>query len=190
VTPAAVYWHVRSKDELLDGVVNQVFMNLEPPPCDSGTWVDRARELYTWFRRELLARRKLVFTQAFSKMLPYAFVQVGVAGKNILQEAGFAGADLPRASRTLYWHTFAFVIQEVGMSYSPLPTTIPKLVLDRGISALNPDDFVSFVEALPRMIEFDVDDVYAYSLGCLLRGLERDLERCKAERKPPPGRTA
>jgi len=182
VTPAAVYWHVRSKDELLDAVMDVIFAELAPPRCDSGPWTERARELLTWFRSRLLERRNLVFTPAFGKILPYAFMQVGVAGKNILRDAGFEGADLARASRALYWHTFAFVLQQAGRSNSSLPDATPKAVLERAIDTLEPEEFSAFLEYLRGRSPDDDEAIYSYSLNCMLEALGHDLARRRAER--------
>jgi TetR/AcrR family tetracycline transcriptional repressor len=188
VTPAAVSWHVRSKDELLDALVRGALMDLDLPPCANGSWADRVRELHGWFRTKLLESRKLVFTPAFRKVLPYAFMEVGIAGKNILREAGLQGADLVNASRALYWHTMAFVFQEASASHAPPPTTTPKLVLDGAIDALRPEDFSSFVETLPQALDVDRDALFRHSLDCLLRGLEKELERARRPRRTSPAR--
>ena len=176
VTVAAVYWHVRSKDELLDAVMEVIFSELAPPPCDRGPWTERARELSTWFRSLLLERVNLVFTPAFGKILPYAFMEVGLAGKNILKDAGFTGAELARASRALYWYTFAAVLQQAGTMSTSLPTSPPKLVLERAIDTLEPDEFAAFLEYLHGRSPDDHDALFQLGLGCLLDGLARDLE--------------
>ena len=185
VTPAAIYWHVRSKEELLDAVIETAFKDLTPPACDRGRWRERARELYHWFRGRLLEQQKLLLTPAFGRILPHAFLHVGIAGKNILKEAGFTGADLVQASRALYWHTFAFVLNEAGMSRSPLPTSTPQMVLDGTIEEIAPEEFSAFI-AYVRSVEVNHDAVYEFSLACLLDSLERDLER----RSPPRQRGA
>ncbi|MEP7019255.1 MAG: TetR/AcrR family transcriptional regulator C-terminal domain-containing protein [Pseudonocardiales bacterium] len=42
VTPMALYWHVKSKDELLDAMGDRFFDDLDPIPAD-GDWAERLR---------------------------------------------------------------------------------------------------------------------------------------------------
>ena len=41
----ALYWHYRSKDELLDGMAASVFEDLDPTLDDDATWQDQLRRL-------------------------------------------------------------------------------------------------------------------------------------------------
>lgn len=43
VTPMALYWHVRNKDELLEAMGDRIFDELEIPPA-GGDWLDRIRD--------------------------------------------------------------------------------------------------------------------------------------------------
>jgi AcrR family transcriptional regulator len=176
VTPAAVHWHVRSKDELLKAVVNAVFTDFTPPPCTSGTWTERIHVLFTWFRITLLNRLKVLGTPTFRSILPYAFMKIGTTSSNILQEAGFAGLALERASRTLYFHAFGWAIFEALLFGSFSPTSTPKLALERAVSKLRREDLPGYIANLPRMLDFDVNELFDYSLDRLLDGLGEDLE--------------
>jgi AcrR family transcriptional regulator len=42
VTPMALYWHVKNKDELLDAMGDRIFEALDVPPAD-GDWLEQVR---------------------------------------------------------------------------------------------------------------------------------------------------
>jgi TetR/AcrR family tetracycline transcriptional repressor len=182
VTAAAVSWHVRSKDELVDAIVQASLRTLRPPQPESGEWTGRLRELHTWFRASLLERRHLVFTPAFRRALPYAFVPVELAGTRILREAGVAEGDAEGASRLLHWHTIAVALNEAGAAHAPPPGRTPRPVLDGAIESLTAADFASFIERLPEMLDTDPDRTFAFGLDCLLRGLQRRLLIARSSR--------
>ncbi|MDI9834969.1 TetR/AcrR family transcriptional regulator [Streptomyces sp. KAU_LT] len=41
VTPTALYWHFKEKDQLLDGMAERLFANVELPPEDSSPWAQQ-----------------------------------------------------------------------------------------------------------------------------------------------------
>ena len=175
---------MRSKEELLDAVVRTRFLGFAPRAAASvGSWKERAFDLHLELRAWLLERRKLLFTPAFRRILPYAFMQAGMEGRSLLKEAGFASETLVRASRALYWHTMGFVLHEAASTQSTPPTTTPQLVRDGIIEALKPEDFAVFVKNLPQWLAFDSEAVFKYSLGCFLAGLEKELARTTGNRK-------
>jgi len=45
VTPMALYWHFRSKDELLDGMAARIFEEVDPSVDVSATWQEQMRAL-------------------------------------------------------------------------------------------------------------------------------------------------
>src|SRR6516162_5180058 len=45
VTPMALYWHFRSKEELLDGLADQVWAEIDTDVDSSADWVDQLRAL-------------------------------------------------------------------------------------------------------------------------------------------------
>ena len=45
VTPMALYWHFRSKDELLDGMAARIFEEIDPSVDASATWQAQLRAM-------------------------------------------------------------------------------------------------------------------------------------------------
>src|SRR5262249_11270412 len=147
VAPATVHWHVRSKDDLIAALVNSVFQDFAAIPTTSGSWVERTRHLYVWFRRQVLARIKILAAPTAQSVLPYAFPQAGMAGAAILAEAGFAGDELSSASRALFMLTFGSVIHEASIAEAFSPSRTPKQALDHALLTLRGEDVGRMVES-------------------------------------------
>ncbi|MFD7441605.1 TetR/AcrR family transcriptional regulator [Streptomyces sp. NPDC059909] len=43
VTPMALYWHFKDKDQLLDGIAERLFQEVQFPPVDSAPWDEQLR---------------------------------------------------------------------------------------------------------------------------------------------------
>jgi len=49
VTPMALYWHVKDKDELLDAIAEHLFATMVLPEPSSRPWTDQLREIFAAF---------------------------------------------------------------------------------------------------------------------------------------------
>src|SRR5262249_17564173 len=49
VTPTALYWHFKEKDQLLDGMAEQLFADVQLPPEDSASWQHQLRSVLEAF---------------------------------------------------------------------------------------------------------------------------------------------
>src|SRR5262252_4490977 len=60
VTPAAIRWHLRSRDEILAGLVDAASASSPPERRPHTSWREGLLDLMSWFRTELLAHKELV----------------------------------------------------------------------------------------------------------------------------------
>lgn len=176
VTAPALYWHVKSRDELLAAMVDHAFADLHPPAPRGASWQDDARELYGWFRERLLARHGVFGTTSFGSLLPYRFIEIGVAGSKILQRSGLQGSDLVRASRALFWHTYGFALFESSLRGAS-PEALPGIVIERAVGSLAREDLARVLGNLGQLTDYDPAEVFAYGLDLLLRGITQDGEQ-------------
>ncbi|MER7005434.1 TetR/AcrR family transcriptional regulator C-terminal domain-containing protein [Dactylosporangium sp. NPDC000555] len=84
VTSTALYWHVRTKDDVLDLTVDQIFGDV-PLPDASGNWRDDVRALIRGWREAMLRH-------------PWAPGLIGrpLLGPNVLERTEFLQAALAR----------------------------------------------------------------------------------------------
>lgn len=185
VTPPALYWHFKNRDELLAAMVDHAFADLHPPAPRAATWQEQARELYGWFRERLLAQPAVFGTTTFGVLLPYRFIEIGVAGSTILRHSGLRGEGLVRASRALFWHTYGFALFESSLRHAS-SAALPGLVIERAVGSLAREDLARVLGNLGQLTDYDPGEVFRYSLDLLLRGIAQDGERQRAAAASPP----
>jgi len=113
VTPMALYRHVASKEELLDGVVELLLAELVIPPLTE-PWEDRLRALGAEVRA--LARRHptaVVLILERPGHTPAARLRVG-AIQQVLRDAGLVGYGVERLERLLSTFVVGFALSEVA----------------------------------------------------------------------------
>lgn len=113
VTPMALYRHVGDKQALLDGVVEQLLMEL-PLPEPTLPWNERLRAM-TAAVRATARRHPAVFPLLLQRpaITPGA-LRVREAVYSALRESGIADADVPRTERMLTSFVFGVAASESG----------------------------------------------------------------------------
>jgi AcrR family transcriptional regulator len=172
ITPAAVLWYVRTKDELLDAIVDLALRDLAPPERSNGPWAEELHRVFVALRKKVLENRRIVRAGAFRRGAPLAFVQIAFTSGQILRDAGFAEEVVPHAIRTLFWHTLGLSALEIALARDSASRPTRSFGVRHVAAKLGRDD----LEELDPMA-VDVDDLFAYSFGKLLSGLEQQLDR-------------
>jgi AcrR family transcriptional regulator len=112
VTPMALYRHVRDKDDLLDGIADRLYTELELPRAGEDWWEGLAR----------LARstRKLVLARPWSVPLfarpltgPHALA-LDAALREVLERAGFSRGEARELHDQLSNMVFALIAPELS----------------------------------------------------------------------------
>lgn len=175
VTPMALYWHVRNKDELLDLLAARLFDEVDLSVDPSATWQEQLRRLLGSMIAVLRAHPSsavLVSTRTVSS-------EVGLrAAENmldILRRGGFSPSEATQAAR----HALSTVAN--------LVTGEPGAVVraDSGVSeddrqrarnvtaSLSPERYPRLIEAATPLSEgMDPDIYFDFGLDLLLAGIE------------------
>lgn len=183
VAPNSLYWYVRDKDDLLQGVVHLLFGILAVPDSGTGPWTERLRGVCRWFRARLLEHPNVVETASFASTFPFAFAPLSVATGTVLMSAGFGGEQLMRIALTLYYHTIGFVTLEVARArYGFVPLEVAQARLSeprvdeerlRRFLAADPSGINNpeLSDYLALLRDQDMNVLFEYSLDCVLAGL-------------------
>jgi AcrR family transcriptional regulator len=170
VASTAIYWHLRTRDEILAGVVERVVDTIEIPTPGSGRWDVRAAQLCRSIRAALL-EHPFLFVLTLSVPV-HRTAQVFHALIEILVDAGFELAEAVPAARLLDVYSSGYAFNESQ---------------ERTVTAAySPDDLRSFhaewlslsanaFEIVPLMANLDRDAVFERGLDDHLEGLRRDL---------------
>lgn len=167
VTPMALYWHFRSKEELLaalgDRVWTEIGIDLDP----AADWTDQLRSLLeslvTMLRAHPCASQLLL---AGEKLHGEASLQAAEVALDVLQRGGFGPRHASALTRGALWTGLMLVMSEPG--YDPSLSEQERTELQRQsqirLAMLPPDRFPRVVAAAVPMTACD-DPEFHYQLG-------------------------
>jgi AcrR family transcriptional regulator len=176
VKPMSVYHHVANKDEILDGIVDLVFSEIELP-SPGGDW--RAE-----MRRRAISARAVLKVHPWSIPLLQSRTNPGPATLRhhnsvigALRAGGFSMAMTAHAYALMDSYVFGFALSEAALPING-PETVAE-VADEMMHLFSPADY-------PHLLEFTVEHVlqpgydfeaeFEFGLDLLLEGLQRSSD--------------
>lgn len=168
VQPAALYWHVKNKQELLDAMAAAIFTEavagLEAPRAGVG-WEQWLAELARALRRAMLRHRDGARVFAGSNLSEPALFRATELALRTLQDAGFPIRMAARAVAALTHYTVGFTIEE----QAHLAVSIeqhPHALVDRTRFPLTAEAYVR-----DDLWDSDTDGCFEYGLELILTGM-------------------
>ena len=174
VEAMSLYYHVANKGELLDGMVDAVFSEIELPTTDVD-WKTamRRRAIST---REALARHRWAvgLLQSSTSPGPANFGLVN-AVLGCLREAGFSVENAVHAYSAQDAYIYGFALQEKSLPGVDTPEELAEAAenLRRRFSA---DEYPHIAETITEHVTksgYDFADEFEFGLDLILDGLER-----------------
>ena len=181
VKPMSVYHHVANKDEILDGIVDLVFAEIELPTI-GGDWREEMRRRAA-SAREAMRRHPWAIGLVETRTSPgWATLKHHDAVIGTLRAGGFSVAMTAHAFALIDAFVYGFALSEATLPFNG-PDTVPE-VAEQMMAHFSPDDY-------PHLVEFSVEHVmkpgYDYSeefefgLSVILDG----LAQAAADDDPP-----
>jgi AcrR family transcriptional regulator len=116
VTPMALYWHFRGKDELLDGLADRVWSEVGIDLDPAAPWTEQLRgmlvSLLSVLRAHSAAPQLLLRSE---KLHSAASMQATETALELLRTAGFSPADASAIARSAFWTALMLVMSEPGI---------------------------------------------------------------------------
>ena len=176
VEAMSLYHHVANKDDILDGMVDIVFGEIDLPPT-STDWRTamqrRARSV-----RAALSRHPWAIGLMGSRRAPGpATLRHHDAVLGCLRLAGFSIEMTAHAYSVLDSYIYGFALQEASLPFDTAETT--KEIADAILQRLSPDEYPHLVELTTEHVlnpGYDYGDEFEYGLDLILNGLERSLQ--------------
>jgi AcrR family transcriptional regulator len=175
VTPMALYWHFRSKGELLEGVAARIFEEIDLSVDASATWPEQLRALLGSMLGVLRAYPSaaiLLSTRTVSSEGGLLATEVAL---DILRRGGFSPAEATQIAR----HAFSTITNLVGGEPGVVAGDESEELIDarrrarRFMESLPPERYPRLVEAATPLSEgVDLDAYFAFGLDLLLAGIE------------------
>ena len=168
VTPMALYWHFRSKDELLTGLVERVWTEIDLELDRSAPWPDQLRALFESLLVVLRAHPaapKLLLE--FDKQTE-ASLRPTELTLEILRGAGFDPEHAAEIARYALWNGIMLVMSEPGSEWLSLEERLQgQRKKQITFATLPPDTYPQLVECAVAMTASD-DPEFHYQLGVSL----------------------
>ena len=177
IKAASLYWHIRSKQDLLSLVANEICAPIHAPDRTL-PWQRQLESLGREYRGALLSHRDAARVLAASG---------APSGPNILRltelvlgtllQAGFNGRDAVYAGSLLNDYVVMFVLEETRAADMPADhagSDSPQ-GSSNWLAALPPEDYPSLLYLADELMRFDADERFRFGTDLLIDGLERRL---------------
>ncbi|HEY2506965.1 MAG TPA: TetR family transcriptional regulator [Streptosporangiaceae bacterium] len=182
VTPMALYWHFRSKDELMTGLADSVWGEIDTQVDPAADWLDQLRHLLESLvqvlRRHPCASELLMSGE---KRQSEAALTANETALEILHRGGFDPADSAGIARSALFTGLMLATSEPGRE--PASATQQEraehLRQDRvRLSLLPPDRFPRLIEAAEPMTSCeDPDSHYRFGIDLFIAGVRALAEK-------------
>lgn len=183
VEPMSLYNHVANKTDLLDGMIDVVFGEIEPPSGREGSWKTAMRQR-AMRARTVLSRHRWAIGLMESRTSPGpATLRHHDAVIGCLRDAGFSVALTAHAYAVLDAYIYGFALQERA-----LPFDTPEETSQRAQAILAQflaDDYPHLAElTIEHVLQpgYDYGNEYEVGLDLILDSLERAREAADSDR--------
>jgi AcrR family transcriptional regulator len=175
VEAMSLYRHVRNKDDILDGMVDLVFAEIELP-ADRSSWrtVVRARSISA---RAALRRHPWAITLMESRVAPGpANLRSHEDTLSVLLDSGCAATMATHAYNLVDSYVLGFALQEVNLPFSDAEELAA--MGDMLIAQVPADQYPNFVRVSIELLAsgFDYGAEFEFGLDLILDGIERALQ--------------
>ena len=175
VKPMSVYHHVANKDEILDGIVDLVFNEIELPSAD-GDWQSEMRRRAA-SARQALKRHPWAIGLMESRTAPGpATMRHHDAVIGALRAGGFSVEMTAHAYALLDSYIYGFALQEVSLPFKG-PETVGEIAepMLRQFSAGEYPHFVELATEFVLQPGYDFGNEFEFGLNIILDALTRTI---------------
>jgi AcrR family transcriptional regulator len=171
VEAMSLYNHVGDKEDILSGVCEQVLAEFRVP--DSDDWAEAARLGAHEYRRLLLAHPNVITLMSEGKgpftnpdaMRAYEFAL------DVFRRAGLPVEDAVSAFHTFGGYILGYVMMELGPMVGGPDDEAHDQAHQEMVRVLGAADLPRLREALPYIIECDVEQQFEFGLEMMIEGL-------------------
>ena len=170
----SLYRHVRNKEDLLDGIVDIVYAEMELPQ-PGGDWRTAMRERAI-SARDVLRRHPWAISLMESRASPGpANLRHHDTVSGVLLDAGFSGVTATRAYNLLDSYIYGFVLQETTLPFGSTDEMEAQATSMMGEMAPGEYENLRAIAAALVTAGFTYADEFEFGLDLILDGIEREL---------------
>ena len=175
VTPMALYWHFRSKEELLAGLGDRVWAEIDVDVDVAADWPAQLRGLLESLVQMLRAHPSASqLLLAGEKMHGDAAIMATETALAVLRRGGFSPEQASEIARNAMWTGLTLVMSEPGFDPAGTPEERTELMRQSRIrlAMLPPDRFPCVVEAAGPLTACDDPDFhYQFGIDLFIAGV-------------------
>ena len=176
VTPMALYWHVRNKDELLDGLADQLWGEIGTEFDPAAPWHAQLRGLLESLVAVLRAHPSASRLLISGEMGSPAALRVTEVALEVLRRAGFGPDGAAAIARSGLWTGLMLSMSEPGHDLPGLSEAERAEVQRRSrvrLAMLPPDRYPRLVESAEPMTACDDPDRhYRFGIDLFIGGVQ------------------
>jgi AcrR family transcriptional regulator len=180
VEAMSLYNHVESKEDILDGICEQVMGEFDFP-SPTGDWAEDCRRGARSWRRLLQAHPDVMrlFAERRGPVRSVDSLRPMEFALRLFREAGLSDRDTAQAFHAFGGYIQGFVMMEGGSIAGGTDEEHMKAHAELAES-LPPDEFAALLAISPFFAECDSDEQFEFGLDLLIRGLQAKVGRSSA----------
>ncbi|GGP13660.1 TetR family transcriptional regulator [Nonomuraea glycinis] len=175
VTPMALYWHFKNKEQLLIGMADHLVANFAPKPADDRPWRLRLRELIEGLIHVLRAHpcARTVLEQIDKEDVP-SYLAVWNEALGLTRAAGFADGESCLISKYLLQSAIAIADAPVHFRSGHTDEEIAEIVRVKRLSleSLPADTYPHLVRMADSMVNLPPGLYDSFGVDLILAGIE------------------
>ena len=174
VEAMSLYNHVANKDDLIDGLVDIVFGEIEVPSPEEADWRTAMRERALSMREALNRHRWAVGLMEARPRPGPASLRNHDAVMGCLREAGFPFRAAVHAMSTMDAYIYGFALQEKSLPFER-PEEVAQVIATQQEHVPDLAEYPYLVEVAAEMTEagYDYATEFLFGLDLILEALER-----------------
>jgi TetR/AcrR family tetracycline transcriptional repressor len=183
VTPMALYWHFRGKDELLEGLAERIWGEIDTSVDAALPWADQLRGMLASLVSVLRAHPAAAQLLAQSEKTSAAALNATEATLELLRSGGFSPQDASTIARAALWTGLMLVMSEPGIE---LIDGEERAELQRKkqvvLATLPPSRYPRLVEcAIPMTACDDPEAHYQFGIDMFMAGVTTMAARAASQ---------
>ena len=154
VAPMSLYRYIRDKDDLMDEVVEELLIQSQPMPADSGTWQARLTVAAEALRRLLVEEPGALYVYLRHPVISPTAIRRMEMMLKILREAGYDTASSKTAYAAMQTYTVGFAALETSRAGWVPPEKTSRMANEL-VAMTSPKQFASGLGYLLAGIELE-----------------------------------
>ncbi|AYY13103.1 TetR family transcriptional regulator [Actinobacteria bacterium YIM 96077] len=177
VTPMALYWHFRNKDDLLDGMVDRIFEKIDPTVRTSDPWPEQLRTLLGSMLDVLRSHPSTAPLLSTRSATSESSLRITETLLDILRRGGFSPTEATQVARHAL-STLTNLVSAMPGSALGEESEDAQRRARVFLESLPPERYPRLVEAAVPLSECeDPEGYFAFGLDLLLAGIEATARR-------------